>query len=190
MRTALALCLSAALCGCGLTPTQIDDVRFRSVRVTRLVNIPGLALQHPQFGPDAIVYEVQFSTRADLAGLRPAVENQLVNDDSRCTGEANKGASAGGLTALPGIYDSKRHLVVPGQAQESAATARHPERLYYTHFAIRISEFPNAQEATNAPPRLCFALGGGDLIRGRVASNVVTVPSVTVANAMSRSDSL
>lgn len=190
MRAALVLCFAAALGGCGLTPTQVDDVRFRSVRVTRLVNIPGLALRHPQFGPDAIVYEVQFSTRANLATLRPTVENRLVNDDSRCTGDANKGASAASLTALPGIYDSTRHLVVPAAAQENDSTARQSERLYYTHFAIRITEFPNAQDATNAPPRLCFALSGGDLIRGRVASNVVTVPSTTVANAMSRSDSL
>jgi hypothetical protein len=145
------------------------DIRVTSVTHVNLKNEPALQWISPQSPPSILLTRVEFTTNTNLLALA----NKRDYNVSYVFGPCTKGGVQD--TGLGGGYVYSGKLLIipsttkpPGYAEE---VAKHPPFSYQV-FARKIP--PNMADVP-----MCLTLSGGNMMGGRIRSNVAVVPKAT-----------
>jgi hypothetical protein len=165
-RTAIAFAVSAlALTACATWPFSSGPKDIRVMSVTK-VNQAQLNLGDSAPLPSKIILRIEFTTDTDLLALAKKNEYNIDFDLGPCSknGVEDMGVGYGY------VYWNNLHVYSGAKAtrEYESTMAKGPP------FAYQIYASQWQQTVGQAP--MCFMLGGGNMVGGRLKSNVVRLP--------------
>lgn len=160
--------LSLAACSWPFGTNGPGDIHINSVTDVDFNNEPQLEWLSVKLRPSIIVSRIDFSTNSDLLALARKYDYNVSFAVGACSQDGVReriGPYGGVFWGKGRVYSQTKDSEVPGYAD---AVAKGPPFTYQVY----VEKLPS-----NPSSPLCFTLEGGNMLGGKLRSNVAVIPS-------------